>query len=149
MWWNRTLVVVWQVLAGMESGITQLASLPGGSDTSLVWNFPVDLTFKSTNVHGWPQLILTVHGSDFLNRHVVKWVMIRMCVRAYVWMFYRYTCTHSVCVCVEITHGLIHIYVCESVHKNVHDVVHARIVCVCVCRDNTWAHTYLCVWICA
>jgi hypothetical protein len=65
---NRLL----QVLAGMESGITQVASLAGGGDTSLVWNFPLDLTFKSTNVHGWPQLVLAVHGSDFLNRHVVK-----------------------------------------------------------------------------
>lgn len=62
-----------QVLAGMESGITQVASVPGGSDSAIVWNFPIDLTFKSTNVYGWPQLVIGVHGSDFLNRHVVKW----------------------------------------------------------------------------
>jgi len=62
----------WQVLAGMESGITQVASVPGGSDSAMVWNFPIDLTFKSTNVYGWPQLVIGVHGNDFLNRHVVK-----------------------------------------------------------------------------
>jgi hypothetical protein len=61
-----------QVLAGMESGITQVASVPGGSDSAMVWNFPIDLTFKSTNVYGWPQLVIGVHGNDFLNRHVVK-----------------------------------------------------------------------------
>eukprot|EP00281_Chroomonas_sp_CCMP1168_P034767 CAMPEP_0206242710 /NCGR_PEP_ID=MMETSP0047_2-20121206/17205_1 /ASSEMBLY_ACC=CAM_ASM_000192 /TAXON_ID=195065 /ORGANISM="Chroomonas mesostigmatica_cf, Strain CCMP1168" /LENGTH=209 /DNA_ID=CAMNT_0053667753 /DNA_START=68 /DNA_END=697 /DNA_ORIENTATION=+ len=62
----------WQVLAGMESGITQVASVPGGAGAELVWNFPLDLTFKSTNVYGWPQLVLGVHGNDFLNRHVIK-----------------------------------------------------------------------------
>jgi len=34
-----------------------------------VWNFPLDLTYNSTNVFGWPQIIVTVYtvtlsGSD-------------------------------------------------------------------------------------
>mmetsp|Transcript_81464 Transcript_81464/g.119345 ORF Transcript_81464/g.119345 Transcript_81464/m.119345 type:complete len:101 (-) Transcript_81464:14-316(-) len=56
----------WQVVAGMEEGVTQLASVPAGRPAKVVWNFPVDLTFKSTNVYGWPQLVLAVHGTDFL-----------------------------------------------------------------------------------
>ena len=30
-------------------------------DSQLVWNFPVEITFKSTNAFGWPQLILSVY----------------------------------------------------------------------------------------
>lgn len=56
----------WQVVAGVEEGVTQLASVPAGRPAKVVWNFPMDLTFKSTNVYGWPQLVLAVHGTDFL-----------------------------------------------------------------------------------
>lgn len=56
----------WQVVAGTEEGTTQLASVPAGRPAKVVWNFPVDLTFKSTNVYGWPQLVLAVYGTDFL-----------------------------------------------------------------------------------
>eukprot|EP00918_Siedleckia_nematoides_P005369 GHVU01011839.1.p2 GENE.GHVU01011839.1~~GHVU01011839.1.p2 ORF type:complete len:201 (-),score=42.03 GHVU01011839.1:134-736(-) len=62
----------WQVVAGVEEGVTQLASVPAGRPAKVVWNFPMDLTFKSTNVYGWPQLVLAVHGTDFLNRDVVR-----------------------------------------------------------------------------
>merc|ERR1712167_138889 len=58
--------------AGTEEGITQVASVPAGRPAKVVWNFPVDLTFKSTNVYGWPQLVLHVHGTDFLNRDIVR-----------------------------------------------------------------------------
>jgi len=62
----------WQVVAGMEEGVTQLASVPAGRPAKVVWNFPLDLTFKSTNVYGWPQIVLHVHGTDFLNRDIVR-----------------------------------------------------------------------------
>ena len=55
-----------QVVAGMEQGITQVASVPAGSQAKIVWNFPLELTLKSTNVHGWPQIVIEVHGTDFL-----------------------------------------------------------------------------------
>jgi B9 domain-containing protein 1 len=37
-----------------------------------VWNFPLDLSFKSTNAFWWPQVIVTTYGSDFLGRDVVR-----------------------------------------------------------------------------
>mmetsp|Transcript_32536 Transcript_32536/g.76634 ORF Transcript_32536/g.76634 Transcript_32536/m.76634 type:complete len:107 (-) Transcript_32536:456-776(-) len=55
----------WQVVAGVEEGITQVASVPPGSMAKVVWNFPLEMTLKSTNVYGWPQLVLSVHGTDF------------------------------------------------------------------------------------
>jgi B9 domain-containing protein 1 len=42
------------------------------SDSSVVWNFPLDVTFKATNAHGWPRLVLSVYSQDFLGRYVVR-----------------------------------------------------------------------------
>ena len=39
---------------------------------ALVWNFPLDVTYKSTNAFGWPQLVVCVYGSDVFGRDVVK-----------------------------------------------------------------------------
>jgi B9 domain-containing protein 1 len=50
----------------MEQGITQVSSVPSGSPAKVVWNFPLELTLKSTNVYGWPQIVIEVHGTDFL-----------------------------------------------------------------------------------
>jgi len=41
-------------------------------DGSLVWNFPLDVTFKSTNAFGWPQLVLSVFEVDRLGRDIIK-----------------------------------------------------------------------------
>ncbi len=38
----------------------------------LVWNFPIDVTYKSTNAYGWPQLVVSVYGLDYLGRDVIK-----------------------------------------------------------------------------
>lgn len=45
-------------------------SLPAGADHALVWNFPVDFTYKATNAFGWPQLVVSVYGVDGLGRDV-------------------------------------------------------------------------------
>ncbi|KNC95925.1 hypothetical protein, variant [Spizellomyces punctatus DAOM BR117] len=59
-----------------------LASSPSAFSTSsystgmlaqpCVWNFPIDIAFKSTNAFGWPQMILSVYGMDGLGRDVVR-----------------------------------------------------------------------------
>eukprot|EP00158_Paraphelidium_tribonemae_P000762 Partr_v1_DN23368_c0_g1_i1_m18251 putative B9 protein domain 1 len=54
---------------GHTEGITQISQPKGGVG---VWNFPIDCSFKSTNAHGWPQLIVTVYGTDFLGRDIVR-----------------------------------------------------------------------------
>jgi len=33
-----------------------------------VWNFPMDVTFRATGVHGWPQMVVSVYGSDLFGR---------------------------------------------------------------------------------
>ena len=37
-----------------------------------MWNFPLDITYKSTNAFGWPQLIVSVYGLDAFGRDVIK-----------------------------------------------------------------------------
>ncbi|KAJ3102512.1 B9 domain-containing protein 1 [Phlyctochytrium planicorne] len=74
----------WNVVSGLEEGLTQLAKAPtsstfgeaayatGNYARTCVWNFPVDISFKSTNPYGWPQLIVSVYGLDELGRDVVR-----------------------------------------------------------------------------
>ncbi len=37
-----------------------------------MWNFPIDITYKTTNAFGWPQLVVSVYGLDTLGRDVIK-----------------------------------------------------------------------------
>ncbi|KAJ1622599.1 B9 domain-containing protein 1 [Pavlovales sp. CCMP2436] len=60
----------WEVMHGLEQGITQMSSSrPLASEGSVVvWNFPIDVTLKSTNVFGWPQIMITVYGDAALGQ---------------------------------------------------------------------------------
>ncbi|KAK9843285.1 hypothetical protein WJX74_009813 [Apatococcus lobatus] len=60
----------WERLQGAEHGLTQLAR--GGRKQELVWNFPLELAYRSTNAHGWPQLIVSVYGFDGWGRDVIR-----------------------------------------------------------------------------
>ncbi|GAQ83918.1 B9 domain-containing protein [Klebsormidium nitens] len=62
----------WHVLDGVEDGITQITRKSSGPNAQLVWNFPIDVTYKSTNAFGWPQLILSIFEVDALGRDVIK-----------------------------------------------------------------------------
>ena len=64
----------WSVLTGFEQGISQISKQSDFNFDSrpCVWNFPLDIAFKSTNVYGWPSLILSVYGFDFLGRDVIR-----------------------------------------------------------------------------
>ena len=61
----------WRVVRGVEEGITQMSTARGTAADAgrlCVWNFPIDVTFKATGVHGWPQVVLSIYGSDFAGR---------------------------------------------------------------------------------
>ncbi|XP_077590173.1 B9 domain-containing protein 1 [Stigmatopora nigra] len=62
----------WIPTTGLEEGITQITCKRKESSQKLIWNFPLDITFKSTNPSGWPQLVLSVYGPDILNNDVVR-----------------------------------------------------------------------------
>ncbi|XP_033278650.2 B9 domain-containing protein 1 isoform X8 [Orcinus orca] len=44
----------WAPTAGLEEGISQITSKSQDARRALVWNFPIDVTFKSTNPYGCP-----------------------------------------------------------------------------------------------
>lgn len=45
---------------GPEPCISQIARKSTNGENTLVWNFPVSHTFESTNVFGWPRIVLSV-----------------------------------------------------------------------------------------
>ncbi|XP_024893585.1 B9 domain-containing protein 1-like isoform X2 [Temnothorax curvispinosus] len=62
----------WSVVAGIEEGLTQMCKCSNDPRNLAVWNFPLDITFKSTNPHGWPQLIMSIYGLDFFGHDVIR-----------------------------------------------------------------------------
>lgn len=65
--------VDWKLISGLESGLSQTATKSAMfTAQDLVFNFPIDATFKSTNVFGWPRLAISVYGIDFLGRDVAR-----------------------------------------------------------------------------
>ena len=56
----------------MEEGISQTSKKGSGDNANFVWNFPVDVGFRSNNAYGWPQVVLGVYGLDSFGRDVVK-----------------------------------------------------------------------------
>ena len=72
----------WNVSHGVTEGITQIAGSrralrgndddEGGKGSVNVWNFPIEISFQSTNAYGWPRLCLSVYGIDFLGRDVFR-----------------------------------------------------------------------------
>lgn len=62
----------WQVIAGIQEGASQITRKSAVSNGRCTWNFPIEITFKSTNPFGWPQIYLQVYGLDGLGREVVR-----------------------------------------------------------------------------
>ncbi|XP_067002744.1 B9 domain-containing protein 1 [Anabrus simplex] len=62
----------WTITNGLEEGISQIAKCSKDARQMFVWNFPLDVTFKSTNPFGWPQLIISVYGLDIFGNDVVR-----------------------------------------------------------------------------
>ncbi len=62
----------WAVTAGQEEGITQQARSSTDGKQRIVWNFPLDITFRSTCPYGWPQLVLSAYNVDGFSHEVVR-----------------------------------------------------------------------------
>ena len=52
----------------LEEGMTQISERSPGPRPHFVWNFPIDITFRSTNPYGWPQLVVTLYSSSGKNK---------------------------------------------------------------------------------
>lgn len=63
----------WDIVGGLDNGLSQIACHNHLTvDGTVVWNFPLDISFKSTNVHGWPRIAIGVYGIDFFGRDVIR-----------------------------------------------------------------------------
>ena len=63
----------WSIASGLDTGLSQTSCKNSSRpEDPIAWNFPVDITFKSTNVFGWPRIALSVYGIDFLGRDVIR-----------------------------------------------------------------------------
>jgi B9 domain-containing protein 1 len=63
----------WAIAAGLDTGLSQTSCKnPANPSDSIVWNFPIDISFDATNVFGWPRIAVSVYGIDFLGRDVVR-----------------------------------------------------------------------------
>jgi B9 domain-containing protein 1 len=65
--------VDWSVLHGLEHGISQIArGSAGRSQQTFVWNYPIDITFSSTNAFGWPQVVLSVYSINGSGKDIIQ-----------------------------------------------------------------------------
>eukprot|EP00164_Ancoracysta_twista_P000465 GFYU01000624.1.p1 GENE.GFYU01000624.1~~GFYU01000624.1.p1 ORF type:complete len:310 (+),score=68.36 GFYU01000624.1:448-1377(+) len=62
----------WEVRDGLENGLTQISTKSLDGEQLVVWNFPIEITFKSTNAFGWPQINISVYSIDSLGRDLVR-----------------------------------------------------------------------------
>uniref|UniRef100_H2Y8E3 B9 domain-containing protein 1 n=1 Tax=Ciona savignyi TaxID=51511 RepID=H2Y8E3_CIOSA len=62
----------WVVTSGLEEGISQITRRSRDERQLFVWNFPLDITYKSTNPYGWPQLVVSCYGPDVFGRDIVR-----------------------------------------------------------------------------
>ncbi|XP_005997529.1 B9 domain-containing protein 1 isoform X2 [Latimeria chalumnae] len=58
--------------SGLEEGISQITTKSRDAHQTFIWNFPIDITFKSTNPYGWPQIVVSVYGLDAFGNDVVR-----------------------------------------------------------------------------
>ncbi|KNC47040.1 B9 domain-containing protein 1 [Thecamonas trahens ATCC 50062] len=62
----------WTVVDGAEAGLTQVArkSVDGGSPV-FVFNYPIEVAYASTNVSGWPRLLVSMFSINGLGNHTL------------------------------------------------------------------------------
>ncbi|SPP82979.1 B9 domain-containing protein 1 [Drosophila guanche] len=59
----------WQLASGPQHGLTQLATNKSGHfNEPIVFNMPIEVTYKSTSPFGWPQLLVSVFGRSGMGR---------------------------------------------------------------------------------
>lgn len=62
----------WEIITGLDEGISQVSTRSQDARQLLVWNLPVEVSFKSTNPYGWPQLIVSCYGPDLFGNDVIR-----------------------------------------------------------------------------
>jgi len=61
----------WSIIEGNRTGVSQHAYKSQSTNRRVVWNYPFEIAFKSLNVSGWPQIVVTLTNRDYLGRDQV------------------------------------------------------------------------------
>ncbi|XP_050346567.1 B9 domain-containing protein 1 [Nymphalis io] len=56
----------WDPISGLFTGTSQMAR-SGRDPEKVIFNMPVEMVLGSTNVFGWPQLVVTVRAKNFFS----------------------------------------------------------------------------------
>jgi hypothetical protein len=59
----------WIRINGEKNFISQIASSNG---REITWNIPFEISFETTYIAGWPQLVVALYGTDFFGRSFVR-----------------------------------------------------------------------------
>ena len=62
----------WTPVAGVETAVSQISRKGREQSTVVTWNFPLEVTFRASNAHGWPRIVLSVYSIDMFGRDVVR-----------------------------------------------------------------------------
>jgi B9 domain-containing protein 1 len=62
----------WELLNGLKTNQSQQACRTEGQENIFVWNMPFEVSLRSTNPSGWPQLVVSCYCPDFFGREVLK-----------------------------------------------------------------------------
>ncbi|KAB0793532.1 hypothetical protein PPYR_13152 [Photinus pyralis] len=56
----------WKIVGGLQSGVSQIVNV-SSNDNKVILNLPIEVVYKSTNPHGWPQIVLSVYKGTNLQ----------------------------------------------------------------------------------
>eukprot|EP00033_Pygsuia_biforma_P004373 GCRY01004793.1.p1 GENE.GCRY01004793.1~~GCRY01004793.1.p1 ORF type:complete len:204 (+),score=22.89 GCRY01004793.1:197-808(+) len=62
----------WTVIHGIERGTSQVSHVSSSIDSMFIFNFPIEISFKSTNVYGWPQLVVALYNVDARGNDIIR-----------------------------------------------------------------------------
>ncbi|KAF5402598.1 B9 protein domain 1 [Latimeria chalumnae] [Paragonimus heterotremus] len=62
----------WMYIAGIPEGMTQTSLRGQDVNQDHVFNFPIDISWKSSNPFGWPQIIVHAYGVDVFGKDVIR-----------------------------------------------------------------------------
>lgn len=79
---------------GLEEGISQITSKGRGSQ-SLVWNFPLDITFKSTNPFGCKCALFWLSQNNMLALYIERNISLKIGIKSNVsYLVMQLNCDH-------------------------------------------------------
>ncbi|KAI4457094.1 b9 domain-containing [Holotrichia oblita] len=66
----------WTIISGLEGGVTQIANIVRNG-AKIIFNFPIEIVYKSTNPFGWPQIVISVYSGSQIKGYGRAHVPIR------------------------------------------------------------------------